>query len=147
LVDYKGLKVNEISDLRSKLREKSVDFNVTKNTLFKIALTKKGIAFDEKMFDQPMAVAFAFSDEVVSAKEITLFAKEHEALEIIGGLLNKQVIDKDMVMTLSKLPSKEELIAKAVGSIAAPLSGFVNVLAGNIRGLVNVLNGIKEAKS
>lgn len=147
LVDYKGLTVKDISGLRNKLRESNIDFNVTKNTLFKIALKKEGIEFDEALFDQPLAVAFAFGDEIAPAKAITLFAKDHETMSIIGGILEKKMIDAEMISRLAKLPSREELLAKAVGSIAAPISGFVNVLAGNIRGLFNVLNGIKEKKA
>jgi len=147
LVDYKGLKVKDISNLRNRLRESQVDFNVTKNTLFKIVLKKEGIEFDQALFDKPLAVAFSFGDEVSPAKEITLFAKDHETMAIVGGILEKKMIDAEMISRLAKLPSREELLAKAVGSISAPISGFVNVLAGNIRSFVNVLNGIREKKA
>lgn len=147
IVDYKGLKVKETEELRNLLREKGVDFNVSKNSLTKIALKKNGIEFDESVFKKPVAVAFAMQDEVAPAKEITLFAKKNEAIEILGGILEKKYIDENMVKQLASLPSREELYGKVVGTIAAPLSGMVNVLAGNIRGLVNVLNGYKEKKA
>lgn len=147
LVDYKGLKVSETEELRKALRAKGADFNVTKNTLVKIALKKHGIEFDEAIFKKPVAIAFAMEDEIAPAKEIDLFAKKHEAIEILGGILENKMIDGAMVKRLALLPSREELLAKAVGSIAAPLSGMVNVLAGNIRGLVNVLNSYKEKKA
>jgi len=147
LVNYKGLKVIETEELRNALREKGVSFNVAKNTLVKIALKKHGIAFEKGIFEKPVAIAFAVTDEVAPAKEIDLFAKKHEALEILGGILEKKMIDASAVKQLASLPSREELLAKMVGSISAPLSGMVNVLAGNIRGLVNVLNSYKEKKA
>jgi len=139
LVNYKGMKVSETEELRKILREKGVSFNVTKNTLAKIVLTKHGIEFDESFFEHPIAIAFAASDEVVAAREIELFAKKNQAVEILGGILENKMIDTAMVKRLAALPSREELLAKIVGSIASPLSGMVNVLSGNLRGLVNVL--------
>jgi len=144
LVSYKGMKVNETEELRNILREKGVSFNVAKNTLVKIALTKQGIEFDKTIFEKPVAIAFANSDEVVAAKEIALYAKKNEALEILGGILENKMIDAAMVSQLASLPSREQLLAKMVGSISAPLSGMVNVMAGNLRGLVNVLKAAAE---
>ncbi len=144
LIGYKGLKVTETEELRNKLREKKVDFHVTKNTLFKIALSNTGIKVAPELLDKPLAIAFATEDEVTPAKEIDLFAKEHEALEVLGGILENEYIDEKAIKQLASLPSKEELYAKVVGSLAAPLSGMVNVLVGNIRGLVNVLSQYKE---
>jgi large subunit ribosomal protein L10 len=146
IVNYKGLKVKETEELRKNLLQKGVSFNVAKNTLVKIALKKNGIEFDEEIFKKPVAIAFATTDEVAPAKEIDLFAKKHEALEILGGILESKMIDAAAVKKLASLPSREELLAKMVGSIASPLSGMVNVLAGNIRGLVNVLNAVAGNK-
>lgn len=144
LVNYKGMKVTETEELRKILRDKGVTFNVTKNTLAKIVLSKHGIEFDESFFEQPIAIAFADSDEVTAAKEIALFAKKNEAIEILGGILENKMIDATMVKRLAALPSREELLAKMVGSIASPLSGLVNVMVGNLRGLVNVLKARQD---
>lgn len=144
LLGYKGLKVTETEELRNKLREKKVHFHITKNTLFKIALSNTGIVIAQELLDKPMAIAFATEDEVSVAKEIDLFAKQHEAIEILGGILEREFIDERTIKQLASLPSREELYAKVVGSIASPLSGMVNVLVGNIRGLVNVLSQYKE---
>jgi large subunit ribosomal protein L10 len=73
-------------------------------------------------------------------------AKVNENLKIVGGLLGKSILSKEEVVALSKLPSKEELLAKLVGTLNAPVSGFVNVLAGNLRGLVQVLKAVGESK-
>ena len=147
LVDYKGLKVKEIEELRGILRKQGVSFNVSKNTLTKIALTKGGIEFDEGVFKKPVAIAFAMEDEVAPAREIALFAKKNEAIEILGGILEKKFIDEAMVARLAALPTKEQLHGKLVGTIAAPLSGMVNVFGGNLRGLINVLSKLKTEKS
>ncbi|MFA6963591.1 MAG: 50S ribosomal protein L10 [Patescibacteria group bacterium] len=147
IVDYKGMKVKESEELRNILRTKGVQFHVTKNTLVKIALTKHGIEFDNEMFKKPVAIAFAMEDEVAPAKEIELYAKKHEAVEILGGMLENKMIDAAMVKRLAQLPSKDQMRAQLVGTLAAPLSGFVNVMAGNLRGLVQVLKayGDKQA--
>jgi len=147
IVDYKGLKVKESEELRKILRSKGVQFSVTKNTLVKIVLTKHGIEFDKALFKKPVAIAFAMEDEVAPAKEIELFAKKHEAIEILGGMLENKMIDAAMVKRLASLPSKDQMRAQLVGTLAAPISGFVNVMAGNLRGLVQVLTAYKETKT
>lgn len=147
LVDYKGLKVKEIEELRNTLRKQGVSFNVSKNTLTKIALKKSGIEFDEGVFKKPVAVAFAMEDEVAPAREIALFAKKNEAIAILGGILEKKYIDEAMVKSLATLPTRDQLRGTVVGTIASPLSGMINVFAGNLRGLVNVLNALKEKKA
>lgn len=146
IIDYKGLKVKETEELRNLLREKGASFNVSKNTLTKIALTKHGIEIDDEVFKKPVAIAFAEDDETAPAREITLFAKKAEALEIIGGILENKFIDKSAVMRLAALPTKDELRGKLVGTIAAPMSGMVNAFAGNLRGIINALNAIKASK-
>ena len=140
LINYKGLKVKETEELRAKVRAAQAEMNVAKNTLVKIAIKGSGIEVSDEILDQPLAIAFAYVDEVAPVKEIGLYAKEHEALEILGGVLEHKFISADDVKKLAALPSKEELYAKMVGSVALPLSGMVNVLQGNIRGLVNVLS-------
>jgi len=87
IIDYKGMRVKDIEELRSILRKQKVSFNISKNTLTKIALKKSGIEFDEGIFKKPVAIAFAMDDEVAPAKEISLFAKKNEAIEILGGIL------------------------------------------------------------
>ena len=143
-VDYKGLKVKETEELRRDLREKSVDFKVVKNSLFKIVLREKKIEVSDEILDRPLGVAMGFQDEVVPAKALSDFAKSHETLEIMGGILENEFIDEGKIKQLAALPSREELYAKLLGTIAAPLSGFVNVAAGNMRGLMNVLRAKAE---
>lgn len=143
-VDYKGLKVKETEELRKNLREKSIDFKVVKNSLFKIVLKEKNIEVSDEVLNRPLGVAFGFHDEAVPAKALADFAKAHETLEIMGGVLENEFINEGKVRQLAALPSREELYAKLIGTIAAPLSGFVNVAAGNMRGIINVLRAKSE---
>jgi large subunit ribosomal protein L10 len=143
-----GLTVNEVEDLRKQCREADVDYVVAKKTLLKVALEKSGVeGINPRDFEGEVATAISYTDEIAPAKTLAAFAKTHKQVEFIGGILEGKLLDGVAVKSLSLLPSKQELLAKVVGSINAPISGFVNVLAGNLRGLVNVLNGIKEKKA
>jgi len=144
LIDYQGLKVKEIQEMRRKLRDQGISFAVTKNSLLAIALKKENMSLEKEIMDKPLAVSFA-DDEVTLAKELTAAAKQYEAIGILGGFIDKKYISEDVVKQLSLLPGREELYNKLVGSINSPISGFVNVMAGNIRNFINVLNNYKES--
>lgn len=145
--NFQGLKVSESEELRGKCREQGMSVIATKKTLLKRALGELGMDVDTKAFEGGVAVICGDQDEVAPAQTVAEFAKDHEILTIFGGTLEGEFIDHAMVTQLSKLPSKQQLLGQLVGTINAPVSGFVNVLAGNLRGLVNVLNGIKDAKA
>lgn len=144
--NFQGLSVAESEELRNKCREQNIAFVASKKTLLKRALAEVGMEVDTKSFEGGVAVVFGKEDEVAPAQTIANFAKDHEVVTIFGGVLEGNFIDSIKVTELSKLPSKQELYAKLVGTINAPVSGFVNVLAGNIRSLVNVLNAVKDTK-
>jgi len=142
---YRGLTVNEIQDLREKMREKDIEYKVVKNTLFRIAQAKsdlKEIKIPE--IKEPLAFAFGYEDEVMPAKIVKEFSEEHKALKIVGGILDKRLLTKEETEELAKIPTKEELLAKMVSTIKSPLSGLVNVLRGNLDNLVNVLRAISQ---
>ena len=145
--DFKGLAVKDMTVLRNELREKGIDFKVLKKTLISIALKDAGIEMDLKKMEGQIAIAVSQGDEVEAAKIIAKMAKVNENLKIAGGILGKKILSTEEVMALSKLPSKDELLAKLVGTLNAPVSGFVNVLAGNLRGLVQVLKAVSESKA
>ncbi|ADO77822.1 50S ribosomal protein L10 [Halanaerobium praevalens] len=147
VTDYLGLDVAEMTELRSQLREAGVEFKVVKNTLATIAANDVEMEEMTEYFSGPTAIAFGEDDAVSPAKVLVEFAKDHEVLEIKAGLLNGEIISKEKVESLAEIPSREELLAKAFASMKAPLTGLVNVLQGNIRGLVQVLNQIKEEKA
>ncbi|PIT90526.1 MAG: 50S ribosomal protein L10 [Candidatus Komeilibacteria bacterium CG10_big_fil_rev_8_21_14_0_10_41_13] len=146
LASYQGLSVAKSQQLRNDLRKEGARFMASKKTLLKKALSDSGLEANLDQMSGNIGLAFG-EDEVTPAKIMAEFAKnEEEAMTIHGGFLEKSFIDSAKVLSLAKLPSKLELIAKTVGTIKAPISGFVNVLSGNLRGLVNVLNAVKETK-
>ena len=148
LTEYKGLKVSEIAELRNEAHESGVNFNVAKINLLKMALEKNKLSIgDVTLEGKPIAIGYGYEDEVTPAKILYNFSKGHENLKILGGILDGEFIDAENIKTLALLPGREELYAKVVGSLAAPISGFVNVLAGNLRGLVSVLNQYKDLRS
>lgn len=146
---FDKLSVSENNDLRQKLKDESNEYYVIKKTLLQRALDKQKIeGVDVKAFDGRVAAVFGYEDEVSPAKVVADFKKSHEEqIGFVGGILEKKFLDANAVDRLSKLPSKEELYAKVVGSLNAPVSGFVNVLAGNLRGLVTVLKAIEDKKA
>lgn len=150
-LSYEGLSVHELEELRAKLRESGSKMMASKRTLIERVLKDRGIDAGVDAYEGGLAIAFGLEDEVGAAKTSHEFAKDHESLVVHGGLLVQgdtvQAMNPDEVSSLAKLPSKDQLLAQTVGAVRAPLSGFINVLAGNQRGLVNVLNAIKEAKA
>lgn len=145
--DFKGLTVKDATDFRNKARKENVGVVVAKKTLMRLAFKNAGYeGVDPSELQGALVMVAGFDDEVAPAKLAAAFAKEHEALKIVAGVLERKLVDASAIKALATLPSKPELIAKAIGSIRAPLSGLVNVLSGNLRGLVNVLNAVKDQK-
>lgn len=144
---FDGLNVVDNQELRNNLRNEKVTFQVSKKTLLKRALKDSSVeGLDVDQLKSNVGIAASLEDEVVAAKLLAKFAKDHEQLVIQGGILENQFVTAEKVNELAKLPSKLELITKTVSTIKAPITGFVNVMAGNLRGLVNVLNAIKDNK-
>jgi len=148
---YTGLNVSALEELRVKFREQGVEYQAARKRLIDLALDNNKLEHDSvKGLDGSIAVAFGMADEVSPARIAKDFIKGHETFSIRAGLLKVgeswRYLSETEVMNLANLPSREQLLAKMVGSIKAPISGFVNVLAGNLRGLVNVLNAIKDTK-
>lgn len=141
-VDYKGLKVKELLLLRKQLKELGARLQVAKKTLLKKALQEKGIDIDLKGMEGQVAAVFAFQDAFSPAKSVATFTKAAEALKILGGYIENQVRDSSTMKEIALLPSKEELLERLVGSIASPMQGFLNVITGNIKGLVVALSAI-----
>lgn len=143
-----GVKDNEA--LRAKLRAEKGEYYVAKKTLLNRAFKDSNIeGLNARGFDGKIAAIFSYEDEVAPAKILGEFRKDKEKADkifFLGGILENKLISKEQVEALSQLPSKQELYAKLVGSINAPVSGFVNVLAGNLRNLVGVLKAISEKK-
>ena len=146
--NFQGLTVAKAEDLRRKARAEGVKVLVAKKTLVKKALHDLGeTTIEPKSFPGGVATFMAMTDEVSAAKVVHTFAKENEIVTIYGGILEGKFIDASGVKNLASLPSKHQLLGQLVGTLNAPVSGFVNVLAGNIRNLVSVLNNIKEKQA
>ncbi|MCF6276750.1 MAG: 50S ribosomal protein L10 [Candidatus Magasanikbacteria bacterium] len=145
--NFQGLTVGQTDELRDKCRVEGVKCLISKKTLVKKAAAEAGLEIDSKIFDGGVAVFFGTNDEVAPAQIVSNFAKDYEIVKVFGGVLEGKFIEALQVEALAKLPSKQQLYAQLVGTINAPISGFVNVLAGNLRSVVNVLNAIKDSKS
>ena len=143
-----GFTMKQADTLRDKGREAGVDIFIAKKTLLTLAAKDAGIVdLDPKAFSGSILTAVSTTDEVAAARLIKEFRKESESLTLVGGILEGRGIGATQVAHLASLPSKEELLAKMVGSLNAPISGIVNVLAGNLRGLVTVLSAIQKTKA
>ncbi len=147
LVDYRGLNVSEVTELRAQARAAGIDYKVYKNSMMRFAVKETGYEGLLDVLVGPTAVAFCDTDPVAPAKLLSSFAKKHKALEIKAGMVDGKILTVQGVQDLAELPPKEELIAKMLGSLNAPITGFVNVLNGNMRGLVVALNAIAEQQA
>jgi len=147
LVDFRSLSVAEVTDLRGRLRTVDASLTVVKNTLAKRAAVEAGVEGLDALLEGPTAIAFCRGDAVAPAKVLQGFIREKKKLAIKGGYLQNRVLQGAQVEQLATLPSREELIAKVVSGIAAPLYGLATVLTGPIRGFVVALDQIREQKS
>ena len=148
--DYKGLTVEQVNDLRKKLRSHNVKVKVVKNNLARLAVkeAKTGVNA-EQLLDTvagPTMVAFAYGDVAAAAKVIQKFVEDNEVFNLKESLLGGQRLTTKQVEELSKLPSREVLLAKLLGSLNAPTTNFVGVLAAVPRSLVQVLVAIEDKK-
>jgi len=138
-VNIMGLKVKELFDLRKKLKNIDTQLLVAKKTLVNLVLKEKRLEIDLKKMEGEIALVIGYSDIILPAKTIWQFSEEYPNLKILAGILDHNFISAEKIIELAKLPTKKELLTKIVGSIKTPIINFVNVLAGNIKGLINVL--------
>jgi large subunit ribosomal protein L10 len=146
LTDYRGLNVAAMTELRRKMNEAGVEFKVIKNTLTRFAARGIGLDDVEQFLEGPTAAAFGYEDPVTPAKIIADFAKQYKQLQVKGGILGNKILQPEKVKELADLPPRDVLLAKVVGSIQAPIAGFVNVLNGIPRNLVYALDAIRQQK-
>jgi len=145
---YRGITVKKMVQLRKNLHKEGVDYAVAKKTLYKIAAKNNNFPeIPDEIMDGPVAAAFGYDDVVIPVKILNDFAKEAEQLVILGGLVDGKVISKAQAKELAMLPSKEQLLARLVGSMKSPISGFHGVLAGTLRKLVYALSAIRDKQS
>jgi len=142
---YRGLGVSQMAELRRQLKLVDVSLQVVKNTLARRAAEGTDFEAAEALFTGPVAIAYG-SDPVGMAKAISDFAKKHEAFEIQGGVLDGKVISPEDIKALASLPSREVLLAKMLGSMQAPISGFVRTLNEIPSSFVRVLAAVRDQK-
>ena len=147
IVSYMGITVADDTALRRKLREAGVEYAVVKNSMLRRAADKVGLDGLDNVLEGSTALALSPTDHVAAAKILSEYAEKSKTFEIKAGYVEGKVIDAAGVAELAKMPPKEVLVAKVLGGLNAPISGFVNVLNGNIRGLVVALNAIAEKQS
>ena len=145
-VNYQGIKVLEVEDLRRRLHAHKIEYLVVKNTLMRLALEKSKIGIKINKMSGQIGVLLSYEDEVRAAKIVAEFAREHPTMKLRAGFLAGEMIDQAKVIELSKLPSEEELLARVVGSINAPISNFVGVLRAEVASIVHVIRAIAKEK-
>lgn len=144
--DYRGIKVEEATDLRRSCRDAGVEFKVVKNTLTQRAAENSGAPDISRFLDGPTAIAFSCEDPVAPAKTLKGFMKKYRKLEIKGGLIEGDVVGSDSIQNLAELPSKDVLVSMVLRGLNGPLTGLCGVLQGPIRKLVYALNAVQEQK-
>jgi large subunit ribosomal protein L10 len=146
ITDYKGLDVETINELRQKLREKDVEFQVVKNTLLTRASAETDADLIKEHFKGPSAVALSYDDPIAPAKILTDFAKDHQQLGIKVGVMNGHVLDMNKIKALSALPSREELLAKLLSVFNGVPASLVRTLGEIPKKVLYVLLAVKEQK-
>jgi large subunit ribosomal protein L10 len=142
--DFTGLKNKEFFALRKKLKDVGSEMKVSKKTLINLALKEKNLdLIDARKLMGEIVLIFGFADEISPTKVVYEFSKENKNFKILGGILDKIFIGPEKIEELAKLPSKEELLARVVGQISAPISNFVHLLKGVLQNFVFVLSQIQ----
>ncbi len=147
LADFRGMDVGKATELRNELRKAAVEYKVVKNTLLDLASRDTDKESLQPHFTGPTAVALSYDDPVAAAKVLSKFAKEQQAtFKLKAGVLTGKAITVPDIQALADLPSREVLLAKLLGTIQAPVSNFVGVLAAVPGSFVRALDAIKNQK-
>lgn len=143
---YRGLRVGEMTELRTKLRNGKSSLKVVKNRLMKRVLKDRGLTILDRHFREPTALATSDADPINPVKVLVEFAKTHNKLILKGGFLDGKELSVSDIEVLAKLPGREVLLAKALGSMQAPATNLALVLSAMPRKLVYAINAIREKK-
>jgi len=147
LTGYRGMTVAEMTDLRKRLREASVEYRVIKNNLAKIASEGTPVEPLREHFTGPTAIALSFDDVVAPAKILNNATKDFKKLEILAGSMDGNLLNKDEIVRIASLPSRDELLGMFLRVMQAPVTGFATVLSAPLRDLMGVLNAVKDQKA
>jgi large subunit ribosomal protein L10 len=145
-VDYRGISVPQIAELRSKLRDAEATFKVVKNSLTERAADDAGVVTLKDYLTGPTALTFVRGDAATAAKAIADYARATQLLPFKGGLMDGNVLDVEQIRALSRLPSREVLYGQLVGVVASPISGVVRTLSALIGGLASALGQVRDKK-
>ncbi|HEX5909511.1 MAG TPA: 50S ribosomal protein L10 [Thermoleophilaceae bacterium] len=143
-IDYRGISVTQVAELRSKLAESDASLRVVKNSLTELAADKAGAEHLKEHLEGPTAFTFVRGDAALAAKAIANFRKEYELLSFKGGVMGGEVLTADQIEDIAKLPAREVLDGRLVGILASPVTGLVNGLNNLIQGLALQLGQIAE---
>ncbi|MEA2651077.1 MAG: large subunit ribosomal protein [Chloroflexota bacterium] len=148
VADYRGLKVSDMQSVRRTLRESGVQLHIAKNRLLKIAADEADRAELKPLLTGPTALATIDGDEAAMAKALADAFRPYSRIGVTlrGGMLGNQPIDASQLARLATLPSREVLLGRIAGGMAAPLTGMAGVLAANLRNLVSVLSAVADKK-
>jgi large subunit ribosomal protein L10 len=147
LADYTGLTVEQMTIFRRQCRENAVECRVVKNRLARIAADNSGIEAMKDHLKGPTAIVFGAESQVDPAKLVVEFAKTNEAMEIKGGFVDGAFLDSTQVVALSQTPSRDELLAKMMGSINSPATGLVGTINGVAAALARVIDAAAKEKA
>lgn len=147
VTDFKGLPVEELTELRVKLRQGDADYQIVKNTLARLAFTGTTHESLSPFFKENCGVALGYEDPVVVAKAVVEFAKTSKKFTVKHASLEGKFLTEEQLTELAKLPGKQELLAKTLGTMNAVPTNFVGLFANIIRGFLYALNAIKEQKA
>jgi len=143
-VDFTGVKSKDLFALRGKISEVGGEMKVAKKTLINLALKEMNLNLvDVKKLIGEVAVIFGIKDEISSAKIVSEFSKENKNLKILGGILERKFIEPEKIEEIASLPSREQLLARLVGELSAPISNFVCLLKSIPQSLLFVLYQIQ----
>lgn len=144
--DYRGLNVKSMSELRSQLRAAGVEVKVVKNTLARRASDEAQVEGLKSFLEGPTMLAFGYDEPTAPARILSQFSRQHQELQIKGGILNGAAMDVAGVMRLATLPGREELLAMALRALQGPIAGLVYALSGVPRSLVYALDALRRQR-
>lgn len=147
LLDYRGLTVAEMDELRRRLRERGVELRVVKNTLAWLAAREMGLEGLRPHLDGPTAIAFGYDDPVAVAKGVLDYAEETKKVQLKGGVLEGRVIGLAEVKALARLPGRAELLARVLGGLRAPLAGLAGCLQAPLRGFAGAVEALRAKQA
>jgi large subunit ribosomal protein L10 len=147
LADYRGLTVKEMQALRTKLRESGSELRVYKNTLAQIAMRELALPDLGELLEGPTAFLFSYGDPVAPAKAIVDFTKDHKVLAVKGGFIDSAVTGASGIAALAALPTREVLLAKLLGTMLNPLTGFARVLNGPVEAFARTVSAVADQKA